>query len=99
MIHAQELEIENSKLREKLAERDEQLETMTMEHESIVKEKNAKIDDLQVRHVEQIYPIPWGPRGLKGPFKNMNKILKFQGFFTFLNHSENAFCMILSQTS
>ena len=48
LIHAQELEIENSKLREKLAERDEQLESMTLEHEKTVKEKDEKIDSLQV---------------------------------------------------
>lgn len=57
LIHAQELEIENSKLRERLAEREDQLETLTLNQERVVKEKNEKIDDLQlqIRHMEKAY--------------------------------------------
>lgn len=57
LIHAQELEIENSKLRERLAEREDQLETLTLNQERVVKEKNEKIEDLQIqiRHMEKAY--------------------------------------------
>jgi len=40
-----------------LAERDEQLESMTLEHEKTVQEKDEKIDSLQlqIRHMEKAY--------------------------------------------